>query len=32
MNEYLLFDRCAELEISMTGGLKPEYYTRKMIF
>ena len=31
MKEYLLSDRCAELEVLMTGGLKPEYYTCKRI-
>ena len=25
MKEYLLSDRCADLEILMTGGLKPKY-------
>ena len=32
MKEYLLSDRCDDLEILMTGGLKPEFYIRKMIF
>ena len=32
MKEYRLYDICAELEILMIGGLKPEYYIRKSIF
>ena len=32
MKECLLSDRCADLEILMTGGLKPEYYIHKRIF
>ena len=32
MKEYLLSDRCADLAILMTGGLKPEYYIRNRIF
>ena len=32
MKEYILSDRCADLEILMTGGLKPKYYISKRIF
>ena len=32
MKEYLFSDICADLEILMTGGMKPEYYIRKGIF
>ena len=32
MKEYLLFDRCADLAILITGGLKPEYYIRERLF
>ena len=32
MKECLLSDRCADLEILMTGGLKPEYYICKRDF
>ena len=32
MKEYLLPDICADLEILMTGGMKPEFYIHKMIF
>ena len=32
MNEYLLSDRCDDLAILITGGLKPEYYICKRIF
>ena len=31
MKEYLLSDGCADLEILMTDGLKPEFYIRKRI-
>ena len=31
MKYYLLSDRCTDLEILMTGGLKPEFYIRKRI-
>ena len=31
MKEYLLSDRCADLAILMTGGMKPEYYNRERI-
>ena len=27
-----LWHLCSELEILMTSGLKPEYYTRKSVF
>ena len=32
MKEYLISDRCADLAFLMTGGLKPEYYNREIIF
>ena len=32
MKEYILSDKCADLENLMTDGLKPEYYIRKRIF
>ena len=32
MKEFLFFDRCDDLEILMTGGLKPEYCIRKRNF
>ena len=31
MKAYLLSERCADLVILITGGLKPEYYIRKRI-
>ena len=32
MKYYLLSDRCAYLSILITGGMKPEYYIRKIIY
>ena len=32
MKEYPIFDNYADLEMLMTGGMKPEYYTRKRNF
>ena len=32
IEEYILSDRCEDLEILMTGGLKPEYYNCERIF
>ena len=31
MKEYLLSDRCVDLAILMTDGLKPKYYNRERI-
>ena len=31
MKEYLLSDRCADLAVIITGGMKPEFYIRKRI-
>ena len=32
MKECLLSEECYNLEILMTGGMKPEYYIRKRFF
>ena len=32
MKKYLLSDKFSDLEILITGGLKPEYYIRKIFF
>ena len=32
MREYLICDRCADLAILMTDGMKPEYYMRRKVF